>query len=508
MMLTWRIRYNVAESFLSSFCILKRCSSSVVLDVSGNKYGYKSSKSDSFEKRDKTLEGSFHIGMVNLPAHLKDSLELFYKGKPRKQITNDGLRLFRHLRNRGRPSHTTWTKYKSQIKGKKTERSDVKAFSLNEAVKAGLVDEELVDEEEIKAETPTRGERMKRPQLAEYSMVRYGARETNAYVASQLPSVYGGTLRALSEIKKRLPGYEPRTVLDFGSGSGMSVWAANELWGNSINEYQCVDVSEDMNNTAEFLLRGSSDINTPLKIPNVYFKRFLPLSNQVKYDIVIASHTLTEMPFRSQRIQAIRSLWQKTNDFLVIVEPGNNEGFDTTLQARQFITQEPNENDEEYLEDFENLFDDICEDEDESGHIFAPCPHEMACARSYVETRDHPCNFVQKVQLSFSQRNLNSFKKYGYFQERFSFLILRKGENTGDREGWTRVLQPIKNRHRHVICELCCSNGNIEKHIITKGKDPYIYKAARHCLKWGDIMPLGEAKRPMNIRKAIPPGEE
>lgn len=49
----------------------------------------------------------------------------------------------------------------------------VKAFSLNEAVKAGLVDEELVDEEEIKAETPTRGERMKRPQLAEYSMVRY-----------------------------------------------------------------------------------------------------------------------------------------------------------------------------------------------------------------------------------------------------------------------------------------------------------------------------------------------
>lgn len=33
----------------------------------------------------------------------------------------------------------------------------------------------------------------------------------------------------------------------------------------------------------------------------------------------------------------------------------------------------------------------------------------------------------------------------------------------------------------------------------------YVYKAARHCLSWGDRMPLEQAKRPMNIRKPIPP---
>ena len=32
--------------------------------------------------------------------------------------------------------------------------------------------------------------------------------------------------------------------------------AAHEKWGESIKEYQCVDVSEDMNSLAEFLLRG------------------------------------------------------------------------------------------------------------------------------------------------------------------------------------------------------------------------------------------------------------
>ena len=32
--------------------------------------------------------------------------------------------------------------------------------------------------------------------------------------------------------------------------------AAHELWRDSINEYQCVDVSERMIDTAEYLLRG------------------------------------------------------------------------------------------------------------------------------------------------------------------------------------------------------------------------------------------------------------
>ena len=47
-----------------------------------------------------------------------------YLGKPRKQMTEDGLRLGRHLRNRGRPAHSTWTKYKQQRKGKREERFD------------------------------------------------------------------------------------------------------------------------------------------------------------------------------------------------------------------------------------------------------------------------------------------------------------------------------------------------------------------------------------------------
>jgi len=497
------------------YCYISLCHNHTATE---ERYGY-TKNSEEYLQKDTSTEGILHIGITKLPDPLKDSLQLFLQNKSKKQITADGIKLSRHLKNRGRPTHSTWTKYKHQHQGKKEDRKDVKHFSIEEAVKEGLVDAHHLpitadthenDEDDVNKKQKKK--QMKRPKLVEYSMVRYGKRETSAYIASQLPSVYGATYRALHEIKQRLPEYSPQTLLDFGSGSGMSVWASNSIWNGTMKEYQCIDASEDMNNAAEYLLRGSKDINEPLKIPNVYFKRFLPLSNQIMYDIVISSFTLTEMPFRSQRLQAIKTLWRKTNDFLIIVEPGNNEGFDTTLAARDFVTQFCSEENasvvgyQESLDPFDDFDIEFNSNEDE-GHIFAPCPHEQTCARSIIETRDHPCNFNQKVELSFSQRN-SPLRRHGHYSESFSYIILKKGkENSTDEstKGWTRILKPIKSRKGHVLCELCCSNGNIEKHIITKKKDPYIYKAARHRLNWGDMLPLSEAKRPMNIRKPIPP---
>ena len=486
-------------------------------------YGYEINE-DGDLKRSKDTLGMNRIGFVRLPDELENALQLFYKRQPRKRLTQDGQQIHRHLLNRGRPVHNTWKKFKEEQRAKSARRVDVKNFSVDEAVEEGLVDdfdtdeplsateEDNHDQNEAEVDSNQRQQTKKKPQLTQYSMIRYGSRESAAYTASQPPAVYGATLRAFNEIKRLAPDYQPRTMLDFGSGTGMSVWAGNSTWGNSIKEYQCVDVSDHMNDIAEFLLRGgSSKIEDPLVIPGVYFKKFLPLSNRIMYDVVVAAYSLTEMPFRQQRLQAIKSLWRKTNHFLVLVEPGNNEGFDTNLLARRYISEDlPKQAADvdsdrfEYDDDLRFDFDYGDLEEDLSGHIFAPCPHEMVCARTFVETRDHPCNFEQKVQLSFAQRNTH-LKQYGYYNERFSYIIFKKGEKPDEEMNWTRVLQPIKKRKKHVICELCCSNGNIEKHILTKKKDPAIYKAARHCLHWGDMMPLDEAKRPMNIRKPIPP---
>lgn len=57
----------------------------------------------------------------------------------------------------------------------------------------------------------------------------YDAAETHAYGLSRLPAGYAVAHRVLDEVKARCPGFEPRKVLDFGSGPGTAVWAAQEV---------------------------------------------------------------------------------------------------------------------------------------------------------------------------------------------------------------------------------------------------------------------------------------
>ena len=40
--------------------------------------------------------------------------------------------------------------------------------------------------------------------------------------------------------------------------------AAHEMWKDSIKIYQCVDVSHDMNETAEYLLRSNLEVSEVL----------------------------------------------------------------------------------------------------------------------------------------------------------------------------------------------------------------------------------------------------
>lgn len=60
---------------------------------------------------------------------------------------------------------------------------------------------------------------------------------------------------------------------------------------------------------------------------------------QRKYDIVVCDLTLLELPSMNERLTALYNLWQKTNDFLVITEHGTQAGFQTVLEARQFVLE-------------------------------------------------------------------------------------------------------------------------------------------------------------------------
>ncbi|XP_046843294.1 methyltransferase-like protein 17, mitochondrial [Xenia sp. Carnegie-2017] len=440
---------------------------------SSDKWGYRK-VDDGFMKHDKNTPGIYHLGIVNLPKQLENSINKYLQNFPKKHLIEDAIQLSKHLQNRGRPTERTWTKYKEAKAYRKEvqehvdeQKKEASSEKTNEAVQE--------TSQSTSANKKINHHLTKKPKIQEYKTIRYQRRECAAFIADRAPATYGATLRVLHEIARRCKDFKPETILDFGSGAGTATWAAHKIWKDSIKIYQCVDVSRDMNDMAEQLLRNNDGYRTPHYIPRVYYKEFLPFTHKVTYDVVVASYSLTDIPFTRARQDILDNLWRKTNHFLVIVDKGNNEGFDVTMQARDLVTN--------------NRKAMFGTEDEQPSFVFSPCPHDLACPRLDANTRDHPCNFEQRVQLSYAQKSTN-LKKYGYFNELFSYVVLCKGERNKQDLNWARLLRPVRLREKHIICDYCSKNGTLEQKILTKRKDSDIYKCVRHHAKWGDLLPI------------------
>jgi len=219
-------------------------------------------------RRDKNTDGLLHLGMIKLPDELKETYKIFCKRYPKKSLTEDGQKIALHLRNRGRPTEQTWKKYKDS---KAKVSVQVKQFPVgnDEEYPSDSTDDSVENEEDLQStseKASNEGQLLssrevkkmsKAPKRAQYAVIRYGKREIAAFASSRIPACFGSTKRVLSEIARRDPEFSPKTLLDFGSGTGMAIWAAHDIWGKTLREYQCMDVSEDANNACEFLLRGN-----------------------------------------------------------------------------------------------------------------------------------------------------------------------------------------------------------------------------------------------------------
>ncbi|XP_051984445.1 methyltransferase-like protein 17, mitochondrial [Xyrauchen texanus] len=304
--------------------------------------------------------------------------------------------------------------------------------------------------------------------------LRYNEDLGLVYMAARLAGGYAAIFRALNEIKKRDPLFVPYSFLDFGSGLGTGTWASHTLWGDSLKEYVCVDSSGDMNTLAEQLITGGTEIDNPV-IKQVYFRQFLPVSPKVQFDLVIAAFSLSELATLNERINVIFTLWRKTNFYLVLVENGTKEGHQILMEARDTILK----GEEEVTYDLRRPA------------VFAPCTHELPCPK-LIKQPIVPCNFSQFYYSLPLSRSLERQ------QEKFSYLIISRseGEKAGKTEGFdmARLTAHVHRRPRHVQCQLCCTNGELQQLAVTArhhGRD--MYRCARSS-DWGDLLPIFHAE--------------
>ncbi|CAI5791108.1 17, mitochondrial [Podarcis lilfordi] len=406
--------------------------------------------------------GILHLKNVRLPPELVEVAHFLVTESSMRNLEQQTKALTNYLWSRKRPLEAADLRRKAHELEQKFREKKNATGPLDEEAEAKL-QKKVLD--------------ALRKSTYHWEELKYTEELSFIYMAARMDGVFAAVTRAFHEIQKRVSDFEPRTLLDFGSGTGAVTWAAHGIWGKSINEYMNIDSSASMLALAERLMKGISEEKN-LCIPGVYFRQFLPVSPKVKFDLVVSAFSLNELQSYAQRVETVQTLWRKTGGFLVLVENGTKEGHQMLMEARDLILKGT---------------DEVVHDPTEPS-VFAPCPHHLPCPRLSPD-RILPCNFTQTYfPLPFSW---NPPKK----EEKFSYLILRRGSGELE-QPWPRITKPVLCRTRHVHVHLCCPDGSLQHAVITSKKHSRdIYRCARNC-ECGDRLPV------LNLDSEPDSGEE
>ncbi|XP_017231438.1 uncharacterized protein LOC108205856 isoform X1 [Daucus carota subsp. sativus] len=263
--------------------------------------------------------------------------------------------------------------------------------------------------------------------------LKYREDQTVAYVASRMPAVFSACRRVLSEVRRRVPGFSPHRVLDFGAGTGSAMWAVREVWPQSLERFNLIEPSQSMQRAGQSLIKDLKDLPLIQSYSSIQSLTQSINKAEREHDLVIASYVLGEIPSLKDRITIVRQLWDLTQDILVLVEPGTPHGANIISQMRSHILwkeKRKNRKSEGTSNgasiDFMTLKSDA--------HIVAPCPHDGACP---LDKTGKYCHFVQRLERTTSQRAYKRSKGQplrGYEDEKFCFIAFRRGQRP--RESW------------------------------------------------------------------------
>ena len=274
-----------------------------------------------------------------------------------------------------------------------------------------------------------------------------GELAAKAYLATRLPATYAAVRDAMAKLAEVRPDFQPKSLLDVGSGPGTVLWAAADCWPD-LEDAVLLESSAAMRKWGE-ILSGSGSVKR-VKYQSADIAKDLVFDEP--RDLVCLAYVLSELP-EDRRPRLIDDLWRLTKDTLLIVEPGTPKGWQRILVARkQLIAAHAN--------------------------IIAPCAHREACPIAAPDW----CHFSRRVARSRVHRLA---KEADVPWEDEKFIYLAASHHQGLKvEG--RIIAPPRVGKGRIDLKLCCADGSLHSRTISK-RDGDLFKTARRS-DWGDAI--------------------
>ncbi|XP_076112741.1 ribosome assembly protein METTL17, mitochondrial-like [Mytilus galloprovincialis] len=403
--------------------------------------------------------GIMRLKTVVVPIRLEKAVDLLVKKYGTQSIISDSRKLNTSLITRQMPMERTGVmERKNIIRQKILEKDKNKHGSISSDKETDYMNEL---ERRVEVE-------LKLKHLSHWKSKQYDAKSGMKYMVARMAQNYAVLLQVLNEIWTRDPNYIPKSLYNYGSGLGSVIWAAqnNPDWQRDISQYYCVDPSVDINTIARLLLQDGHE-EKDMHVNGVFFKKFQPSPSTNSFSTVVSAYTLIECESKEARQKMVQSLWDMTEDYLVLVEIGTFVGHRLIQEAKEFILSIPTE-----------------EETDKKATVFAPCPHDMPCPK-FKLAHKVPCYFVADFKPLEQVA-----KKVDKTSERYTFVILKKTKEHVESVRWPRLVANSTFANKHIHCRICCPTGQLDHIIVTKKKHSKELYACVKNSKLGDCLPV------------------
>ena len=268
-----------------------------------------------------------------------------------------------------------------------------------------------------------------------------------AYVLARMPATYAAVVASLNALTEIRPDFAPTSLLDVGAGPGTATWATAEAL-SSLQHFALLDANGALRTLALELFRDS----TRLRDVRYELGQARALLAQAEAaDLVIASYVIGELG-DAERTALAETLWSKTKDTLLVVEPGTPAGYARIISLRaQLIAA--------------------------GGHVAAPCPHDGACPLIAPDW----CHFSQRLQRSRAHKQVKG-AEVPFEDERFVYVALTRTPVTARP---SRVLAQPDVSKVEISAKLCTAEGVVVAKVPRRTKADY---ARARRWRWGDAI--------------------
>ncbi|GKY95607.1 hypothetical protein MPSEU_000522000 [Mayamaea pseudoterrestris] len=264
---------------------------------------------------------------------------------------------------------------------------------------------------------------------SKHQPVLYGPEETLASIRFRLYPNFSIVKRVLLEAKSLLGSgfardakrWHPKQILDFGIGCGSASLAALNVWDDDQIEWiHGVDPSEAMRGGAAAIFESycqemhkqRTDQHPPRLTLGAH------LSSEIappSFDLVLFTHTATELPYGSSILAAAAVCWDKLkpNGLFVMIEPGTPDGFSSIRMVRNML-----------LDCVNTSVENKGAGNREACCIIAPCTHSGSCPMEQYSTNS---KIFTQMDVTDANADADSQALNDTIQDREGINGIRKG---------------------------------------------------------------------------------